>query len=377
MKRQMTSRKAYISVEMTTFVFEFCLLLLLVLGYMRIFYSTHSRRVLRKLVVCIKEYFYKKSTYPRSSQFESSKAAKLENNVDSTVLEPYKKLEIDSESRDRWLAQQRTCFAKYMESLNFTRSQLKSRLRKFQKYEAFESPFRVNDSRYFYFKKYRRDQKHFILFTTGNVRHKGSVLFDPNIEFYQQPSIAVLGTWISDDTDQLCYAYTDDSTVIIKVRDVITGKDSEVDTICISVENDVDAHSFSLAWTRSPKGFFFTRNHCVYYHLLGYTESSDILVYSCETEKDDSSGLEVYPSTPTVTVAPDGSFLVIEIFEEDDTFSRSPHCDRGNKVVLIDISSFNAKEKWILGAPMESVDTYTNRYYITIFSVILFIFITD
>jgi Prolyl oligopeptidase, N-terminal beta-propeller domain len=361
MQRQKMSRTAYVSFEMTTFVFEFCLLLLLVLGYMRVFRSTYCRRIVRKLVVFVKDYFYKKLTYPRSKQFESLKAAELENDVQSTVLNPYLKLEIDSESRDRWLAQQRICFTTYMESLNFTRSQLKSRLRKFQKYEAFESPFRVNETRYFYSKKYRRDQKHFILFTTGNVRHKGSVLFDPNIEFYQQPTIAVLGTWISDDTDQLCYAYTDDRTVTIKVRDVITGKDSEKDTIFYSLENDADAYSFSLAWMKNPKGFFFTRNRSVYYHLLGTSETLDILVYNCRAEKDDNSGLEVYPSTPAVTVASDGSYLVIEIFEECDSFSRSPHCDRGNKVVLLDITCFNSEEKWILGAPIESVDTYTNR----------------
>jgi Prolyl oligopeptidase, N-terminal beta-propeller domain len=355
------SRTAYVSFEMTTFVFEICLILLLALGYMRIFYSSFCRRAVRKLIVFVKDYSYKKSTYPRSKQFQSSKAAKLENDVQSTVLEPYKKLEIDSESRDRWLAQQRICFTTHMESLNFTRLQLKSRLRKFQKFEAFESPFRVNETRYFYSKKYRRDQKHFILFTTGNVRHKGIVLFDPNVEFYQQPSIAVLGTWISDDADQLCYAYIDDRTVIIKVRDVITGKDSEKDTIYYVLENGADAYSFSLAWMRTPKGFFFTRNHSVYYHLLGTSETTDILVYACKPEKDNNSGIEIYPSTPTVTVAPDGSYLVIEIFEECDSFRRSPHSDRGNKVVLMDITSFSSEEKWILGAPIESVDTYTNR----------------
>lgn len=365
MQRQTTFRKAYVSIEMTTFVFEFCLLLLLVLGYMRIFYSTYCRRVLRKLVVFMKDLSYRKPTYPSSRPFESHKTAKAENDVHSTVFEPYKKLEIDSESRDRWLAQQRMCFATYMESLNFTRSQLKSRLRKFQKYEAFESPFRVNDSRYFYFKKYRRDQKHFILFTTGNVRHKGSVLFDPNIEFCDEPSIVVLGTWISDDADQLCYAYTDESTVIIKVRDVISGKDSEVDSISISVENDADVYAFSVAWLKSSKGFFFTRNYSVYYHHLGTAQSSDVLIYTCQDDKDETSGLMVNPSTPTVTVAPDGSYLVIEIFEESDSFCRSPHSDRGNKVVILDISRFNSKEKWILGTPMKSVDTYTNRCCLT------------
>ena len=357
------THKAYISFDMTTFVFEFCLLLLLVLGYIRIFYFTHSKRVLKKLVILIKNFLCKKSPYPCSKHFESPRIVKIENDAHSTILEPYKKLEIDSANRDRWLDQQRICFATYMEKLIFIRSQLQSRLRKFQKYEAFESPFRVNNSRYFYFKKYRRDQKHFILFTTGNVRHKGSVLLDPNIEFHQQPSIAVLGTWISDDTNQLCYAYTDDSTVVIKVRDVLTGRDSEVDTISILLENDTDALSFSLAWMNgAPKGFFFTRNHSVCFHRLGTDESSDKIVYNCEIDKDEKSGLALYPSTPTVTVAPDGSYLILEIFEEGDTFCRSPHSERGNKVVLLNISNFNSRERWTLGLPIKIVDSYSNRY---------------
>jgi protease II len=251
------------------FIGEISVFILLAICFIRIFYLQHSKRESEKLLCYIRKRFSRPSFYPESRVFEEQKS----NNVklfDVTVAEPFKKLERDSEKRREWLVRQRTCYLEYMEQLKFQRSQLKSRLRKFQKYEAFETPFQVHNSRYFYFKKSRRDQQHYVLFTTINVRHKGLVLLDPNIEFGDKSSdTTVIGTWISNDAVLLCYAFLQtldrDSEIIIKVRDIASGNDALIDTLTLPAASEDTGYGslLSLFWMhKKNRGFFYTRWRC-------------------------------------------------------------------------------------------------------------------
>ena len=343
---------------------DFFALLLVVFVFLRIFCYTESRNFFIKSAAYLKKLLQSHSEYPDSSLFEISSSLSASN---MTALEPFKKLENDSVSRDVWFIEQNEIYTAYMEQLVDTRQQLLSKIGKFQKCEAFETPFHVNNSHYFYYKKYRRDQKHFILFSTGNVRHKGTVLLDPNIELEQMPSVVMLGTWISDDTGYLCYAYCGildyQNYIKIRVRDVESVTDSVVDDISLRLEDD-DSVNLSVSWMhRSRGGFFYTRqNHpgeqVICFHRIGTTQEHDVIVYHCDVDKDDLTGESLYPASPAVTVTPDDCYLYIEIFEECDT---SVHATRGNKVVLLDISRFNCKDAATLGLATVLEESYAHR----------------
>ena len=359
------------------FLSQILLFLLLVIGYLRIFYFTSSKKGLRKFVAYVMNLLRETSDYPQSAHFDNLKGS--EKRVFDIVLpEPFEKLERNSRSRNKWLEQQRICFMAHMERLDNTRAQLKSRLRKFQKYEAFEAPFQVNNSRYFYSKKYRQDQRHFILFTTENVRHKGRVLLDPNIEFAYLPTAQLLGFWVSNNSNLLCYAYTENpsaeqSKIVIKVRDTFTGLDCEKDTVSIDIPEDTDISSFTISWMKKADiGFFYTRRsipkecsdtdseiqQIICFHKIGNTQSKDVIVHSCEKEYDISLGTILHPACPIVAVSNDDNYLIIELFEEEDS---SKHSEMGNKIFVLDISTFDFQNVLSLGAVTKLVDSYSHR----------------
>ena len=376
--------------DTTVFIGQSCIILILVYGFIRIFYLTNKKES-NRLLHLLRKCFISEPFYPDSSMFRIEKED-YETIFDITIPEPYKRLERNSDKKSVWLSQQNAHFTNYMEQLNFIRSQLKSRLRKFHKCEAFEMPFQVNNNRYFYSKKYRKDQEHFILFTTGNVRHKGSILLDPNVEFYQQ-NVTIEGTWISDDSFFLSYAYilhsTDGRILNIKVRDVLTCRDNPSDVIAIPLRDDEDMSAFSLSWLHGCQGFFYTRKikeinqahseknsdcpegyseseemtiekHGVYFHRIGSKQKSDFIVFICDTERD-QNGLVLYPACPIVNVSHDDSYLCIHLFEEHDSFCLSPYSERGNKVVIIDITNFNNVDCEGLGSPIPVVNNYFHR----------------
>lgn len=350
---------------MVVVVVDFFALLLVVFVFLRIFCYTESREVFRNFAASLQKLFQSHSEYPDSKMFEIGVGSTVS---DTTVLEPFKKLEKDSKSRDVWFIEQNEIYIAYMEQLVYTRQQLLSKIGKFQKCEAFETPFHVNNSHYFYSKKYRRDQRHFILFSTGNVRHKGTVLLDPNFEFDQQLSVIMLGTWVSDDTRNLCYAFSKtvnhQNYIQIRVKDIEIIKDSVIDDISLHLE-DGNYFSLSVSWMhRSRGGFFYNRlnfpgEQVICFHRIGTPQDRDIIVYHCEADKNTFNGSLLYPASPSVTVTPDDCYLFIEIFEECNT---PVHTHMGNKVVLLDISRFNCMDTSSLGMTTPIVDSYTHRY---------------
>ena len=443
------------------FLVEACMILTLTACFLRIFYVDLNKQQIRKIIKFLRTNFTKQSYYPDSKPFEQ-KNISTETAFDIILPEPYKRLERYSEKRNEWLQEQKEHFTKYMGKLSYSRSQLKSRLRKFQKYEAFETPFLVNNNRYFYFKKYRRDQEHYILFTTSNVHHKGNVLFDPNIEFYQQ-NIKILGTWVSHDALHLCYAYiinigkfgeVGERNLIIKVRNVLTGRENIDDCVIIPLSDEemIDStfgsspssssstFSFSLSWLHNSEGFFYTRigenipQECstegayymeqmqqVLFHKLSSSSSSsysssskyvieetkkeyqnqniieegsdsssssgsgsnsgryserkhssnnrekgnnncgDFVVYSCPPEKDEN-GRTFTSACPVITVTNDDNYLCINLYEENDLYYHSSYSQRGNKLIIIDISQFNFINCADLGPRIPVINNYSDRF---------------
>lgn len=181
-------------IDYSPFLFEMSISILLLATFLRIFYFPYNKNELKKLLSRFKKRFIKPTLYPDSDSFQHEKIKGSENSH-LNENEPFIKLENRSMKRKEWLENQSESYLTYMDQLKFTRSQIKSRLRKFQKYEYFATPFQINKNRYFYFKKLQKDLKHNVLYTTLNVRHKGNVLLDPNIEF-RYFSATLIGTCI-------------------------------------------------------------------------------------------------------------------------------------------------------------------------------------
>ena len=264
------------------FVLEAVIFALLLACFLRLFRSPLSKREKHQIL----EFLWnltpgKRRDYPYSDIFQSSVRASKNEIFGIELDEPFKKLECDTEERRYWLQKQQRCFQDYVdEYLKTNRSYFKSRMRKYQKGESFETPFQLNDNIYFYFKKTRRDSRHYILYCTPNVRQKGVPLLNPNVEFgNKSASIAILGTWISEDCRKLAYAFADltcGGGVTVKVRDVESRKDSLVDTLVFpgggtttvsspmggsgSHVSIVSPRTLSVSWIhRKHKGFFYTR----------------------------------------------------------------------------------------------------------------------
>ena len=277
------------------FVLEIIIFALLLACFLRLFRSPLSKREKHQIL----EFIWnltpgKRRDYPYSDIFHSSIRTSKNELFGIELDEPFKKLEGDTEERRYWLQKQQRCFQDYVdEHLKTNRSYFKSRMRKYQKGESFETPFQLNDNIYFYFKKTRRDSRHYILYCTPNVRQKGVPLLNPNVEFgNKSASIAILGTWISEDCRKLAYAFADltprsgggsGGSVTLKIRDVESRKDTLVDTLVFPgavatvsapVGSDGDGSSssgsshmsiaspctLSVSWIhRKHKGFFYTR----------------------------------------------------------------------------------------------------------------------
>ena len=254
---------------------------MLLVCFLRLFRSPLSKREKHQIL----EFLWnvtpgKRRDYPYSDIFQSA-VRTPKNEIFGTELdEPFKKLECDTEERRYWLQKQQRSFQDYVdEYLKTNRSYFKSRMRKYQKGESFETPFQLNDNIYFYFKKTRRDSRHYILYCTPNVRLKGVPLLNPNVEFgNKSASIAILGTWISEDCRKLAYSFADLTYggVTMKVRDVESRKDTLIDTLVfpfggatVSPPADggggshvsiVSPRTLSVSWIhRKHKGFFYTR----------------------------------------------------------------------------------------------------------------------
>lgn len=315
------------------YFFEISIFILLLTSFLRIFYFPYNKNELKKLFSRFKKRFTKPTLYPESISFQQDKITDSENSH-LNKLNPFVKLEIRSMKRKEWLENQNESYLTYMDQLKFTRSQIKSRLRKFQKYESFATPFQINNNRYFYYKKLQKDLKHNVLYTTLNVRHKGNILLDPNIEF-KYSSATLIGTWISFDSEKLCYAYTDNISgdsnhIIIRIRDISDGKDSMIDNISLPAEG---SSIFSLCWLhKHHTGFFYTRldadsdqkyQQIICFHQIGTTQNNDIVIYTGQGDAYDNMML---PSlTPIITVTYNDDYLIIELFVESDSFSRSAY----------------------------------------------------
>jgi protease II len=124
---------------------------------------------------------------------------------------------------------------------------------------------------------------------------------------------------------------------------------------------------FSLCWIhKKHPGFFYTRldtdsshQQIVCFHQIGTTQNNDIIIYTCQGDAYN----DMLPSlAPIITVSYNDDYLIVELFVESDSFSRSAYSGKGNKLVIIDVSHFDGQDKNSLGDVYVIVDSVSNRW---------------
>ncbi|MBK9119556.1 MAG: S9 family peptidase [Phycisphaerales bacterium] len=227
------------------------------------------------------------------------------------IADPYRWLEdLDAPETAAWVAAQNEVTFGFLAGTP-GRDTLGARITALIDYERYGLPSKEG-GRYFYS---RNDglQPQSVIYVADRLDAEPRVLLDPN-KLSADGTIAVRGTFVSDDGQWLAYTLTSGGSDWneIRVRNVETGEDSE---------DHIRWVKFSGAsWTRDNAGFYYTRYDeptgnkleqvnrfpKLMYHRLGTAQSEDRLVYERPDQPDWGIG---------GGVTEDGRYLIIYLSE--------------------------------------------------------------
>lgn len=252
--------------------------------------------------------------YPPSIRHELN-----EEKFGSIVPDPYRWLEDDNstETKDWVIAQNKVTFA-YLDTIP-QRAQIKERITQLWDYEKFGIPSKEGGQ---YFYNYNTGlQPQSVLYVTDKLGDPGRPLLDPK-EFSPNGTAAIAGLDITKDGAFMAYGIADAGSDwnTWRIRDVKTGKD---------LDDKIEWVKFSGAsWTKDGKGFFYSRYdkpaegkrltgsnfyHKLYYHTVGKSQDSDILIYDRADQREWGFG---------AGVTDDGRYLVMSISHGTDKKNR-------------------------------------------------------
>ncbi len=205
-----------------------------------------------------------------------------------TVKDPYRWLEDDrSEETAAWVkAQNKVTFA-YLEKIPF-RNSLKARLEKIWNYEKITAPFKEGDYTYFY--KNDGLQNQYVLYRTKEGGEP-EVFLDPN-EFSKDGTSSLAGIDFSKNGKIAAYSISEGGSDWRKVMVMNT------DTREIIEDTLVDIKFSGISW-KGNEGFYYssydkpkgsqlsakTDQHKLYYHKLGTSQASDVVVFGNKPEQ--------------------------------------------------------------------------------------------
>jgi prolyl oligopeptidase len=251
-----------------------------------------------------------KITYPKTQRVDH-----VDEYHGTKVADPYRWLEQDARTSKEvadWVAAENEVTFDYLRSIP-EREVIKKRLTELWDYAKFQPPFTVAGR--YCFMKNDGLQNQYVMYMTDSLTDGSTpkVLFDPNT-WSKDGTLALAGTSFSDDGRYVAYSIAEAGSDwrTIKIRDI------ELDA---DMPDEIKWIKFGGAtWTLDNKGFFYGRYdqpienggefHAVnkfqklYYHRLGTSQSSDILVHHNAAEPDWAFG-------PAVTE--DGRYLIITV----------------------------------------------------------------
>lgn len=231
------------------------------------------------------------------------------------------------------------------------RDKFNNRMTDLYNFEKYGCPFRRGQRYFYYFNTGL--QNHSVLYMQDSLEGEAHVLLDPN-SMSEDGTTALQYVSFSEDGNMLAYGLSmrGSDWSVIKVRDVSTGQD---------LADELRWVKFScLSWTHDNRGFFYNRyaepkktedagteteinlHQKLYYHVVGTSQSDDILCHEDLEHPKWMFGLEV---------TDDGKFFVLTVSEGCDPVNRlyycpaSPVLDRLNFIRIVD--NFEAQYEYI------------------------------
>jgi prolyl oligopeptidase len=271
--------------------------------------------------------------------------------------DPYRWLEDpDSDETRAWVNAQNETFQGFIQK-SPDREKLKNCLTELYNYPKRGCPFKRGD--YYYY--YRNDglQNQYVLYQQESLEAEARVFLDPNL--LESDGTAALGvTSFAESGKYFAYGVKRSGSdwQTIHIKNALTGE---------NLTDQIDWVKFSsIAWTHDDRGFFYARypkpssvgkeaagseidvnlNHQVYYHRLGTSQDSDVLIYNTPDEPKWMFGVEV---------TTDGRYLILTISK-----STAPI----NKLYYVDLTNFDpCREEDVFGFPVvKLIDNWDAQY---------------
>ncbi len=201
----------------------------------------------------------------------------------TTVLDPYRWLEDDTAQLVAvWVEAQNKVTQSYLERIPF-RYQLRQRLTELTDYEKIGLPVKKHGKYYFFKNSGLQNQS--VLYVKETLNGEASVLLDPN-KLSDDGTVALVGYSFSNDGKYIAYSISrsgSDWREIFVIE--LATKKLLPDHIRWAKFSDAEWHGdgfYYSAYDPPADGKEFSNineNHKVYFHKLGTTQQSDVLVY--------------------------------------------------------------------------------------------------
>jgi len=244
------------------------------------------------------------SSYP-----ETKTVAQQDNYHGTTVSDPYRWLEEESEEVNAWVEAQNELARPYLAELP-SKALYKERLTALWDYEKYSTPYMVNDKLFYTYNDGLQNQ--YVLYMADGLNGKPEVLIDPNT-LSDDGTVSMASTELSPKASYLAYMLSDGGTdwKTIHIRE--TSNKSDLTDVIKGVKFS------NVAWLPDESGFFYSRypendagefddsqTVSIYFHAIGTAQNEDAKVFSF----DGKPTWNPYP-----LVIQDGETLLISVFE--------------------------------------------------------------
>ncbi len=288
---------------------------------------TLSILVLIILLACNKEISKEKVikvNYPQTKTVDS-----VDTYFGVNVHDPYRWLEDDrSKETEAWVKAQNEVTNSYLDKIPF-RNELKERLSKLWNYEKLGAP--VKEGNYIYFSKNDGLQNQYVVYRKKVDSNSEELFLDPNT-FSKDGTTSLDALSFSKDGSILAYSISEGGSDWRKILIMNT------ETKKIIEDTLVDIKFTQISWYKN-EGFYYssydkpkgselsskTDQHKVYYHKLGTTQKSDLLIFGGTAEEKHR-------------------YIYAYVTEDDKYLIVSPQISTsGNKLFIKDLSINNSE----------------------------------
>lgn len=279
-------------------------------------------------------------SYPKTAKVEQ-----IDDYHGTKVADPYRWLEDDvrqSEKVAAWVKAQNEVTFGFLETIP-QRKAIEKRLTELWDFEKFGAFFKAGGR--YYYEHNTGLQNQYVLYVMDSLDKEPRVLIDPN-KWSDDGTVALDGMSFSDDGRYAAYGIQDGGS------DWRTWRVMEIDGGRV-LEDELKWLKFtSTSWTKDGKGFFYSRydepkegaefqslnlNQKVFYHQVGTSQASDVLVY-CRPDNPEW-GFQAEATE-------DGRYLIVTIWKGTDDKYR---------IVYKDLTE-------PYGMPVELIQDFDNEY---------------